>query len=51
MRFHSRNEKKHEEPRITRMGADNEEGHAGTPIAWVGSVFAGQLASQLAYDP
>ena len=30
------------------MGADNEESHAGTPIAWVGSVFAGQLASKLA---
>jgi len=33
------------------MGADNEESHAGTPIAWAGGVFAGQLASQLAYGP
>ena len=35
-------------PRMTRMGTDNKESHAGTPIAWAGGIFADALASKLA---
>ena len=33
---------------MTRMGTDNKESHAGTPIAWAGGIFADALASKLA---
>ena len=38
------------EPRISRMGTD-EEGHAGTPGARAGGVFASSLPSELEDGP
>jgi hypothetical protein len=48
---HQMTQKEEVKPRITRMDADDKKGHAGTPGARAGGVFAGPLPSELEDGP